>query len=51
MELRGEEIHLEDGGLTTLTVGFPLTAPLLSASGSAFGWAESQQNAASSEVT
>ena len=50
MQLGGEGIQLEDGSLTTLTVGFPLAAPLPSASGSAFSWAESQRNAACSEV-
>ena len=42
MQLEREEIQLEDGSLTTLTVGFPLAAPLPSASVSAFSWAESQ---------
>ena len=50
LQLGGEEIQLEDVGLTTLTVGFPLAAPLPSASVSAFSWAESQKNAACSEV-
>ena len=50
VQLGGEGIQLEDGSLTMLTAGFPLAAPLPSASGSAFSWAESQRNAACSEV-